>query len=95
MNHRGAVCRGDRPEAIGAAVVGDQHLARAAASSEEVTCLVNAVRQSLGLVEARHQNGEFTAFTRAFVPPFRKILVGGNRHNRFWENDSWDDGKIK
>jgi hypothetical protein len=39
VNHSGAICRGDRLRAVGAAVVGDHHLARAAATGEEARAL--------------------------------------------------------
>ena len=68
MNHPGAVCLGDRLRAVGAAVVGDDHLASAAAAGEEGACLGNAARQGFGFVETRHQDREFTRFTHPVIP---------------------------
>ena len=57
MNHAGAVRRGDRRRAIAAAIVSDHNLACEAAAGEEAACFAYTCRQSLGFIQARHQNG--------------------------------------
>jgi hypothetical protein len=74
VNHPGTVCRGDRLRAIGAAIVGDHHLTRAAASGEEGPRFGDAARQGLRFIQARHQDGEFAGFAHAFVPQLRPLI---------------------
>jgi hypothetical protein len=44
--------------AVGAAIVGDQDFALDSRAVEIVACLADAGRESFGLVQARHQDGQ-------------------------------------
>ena len=71
---------GDLARAVGAAIVGDQHLAGDARAGQETLRLEDAGRQRLGLVEARHQDGELDRVGRrllAGVQALRHLLASG------------------
>ena len=55
---------GDLLRAVGAAVVGDDHLAVDAVSASEALRLVDAGAERLGLVQARQHDREFEFFRR-------------------------------
>jgi len=57
--HARAVRLGDRLRSVAAAVVGNQHLALDAAGRQEPARFVDAARDRLSLIEARHQDREF------------------------------------
>jgi len=61
----------DLLRAVGAAVVGDQHLARDTGALEETLRLADAGGERLGLVEAGHQDGQFE-------PPAVGCTYGGD-----------------
>ncbi len=74
VDHRGAMLPGDRPRAIGAAVVGNDDFAVDAAAREIVARLLDAARQRLRLVEAGHQDGQFARCRHHGAP------AGNNLH---------------
>ena len=60
--HPGAGAGGQPLTAVGAAVIGDQHLAADTAFGQESNSLADARRHGLCLVEARHDHGQLHVF---------------------------------
>jgi hypothetical protein len=58
-HHPGALGLGERLRAVGAAVVGHQHLAGDPGRFEELACLAHTRRHRLGLVQAGHHDRQF------------------------------------
>src|SRR4051812_31827515 len=56
MHDAGAGCLGDCLRAVGAAIVGNQHLALDAAAGEKAACFGNTGRQCLRFVKTGHKN---------------------------------------